>query len=163
MADIFIRSYNDYAHKFEIKGGAIEIPSRWNKPSVIKVTEEQFEELKKCDEFNQLLDAKYQQYRLVNEIPRDQIDVMEQIAQARDDAQKARDEAERNRAEAEKAKKEIERLKRDIEENGGGTSEAESVKLAKAEADATRKELEEAKAELAKLKADKPKKKTEAE
>ena len=152
---MFIRSYNDYAHKFSFKGGFIVIPSKYSKPNVIEVSDEQFEFLSKNDEFNAILNASYQQFKIVDKIPRDQLDVMSQIAQARDDAQAARDESEKNRREADKAKQEIETLKREIEENGGGTAESESVRLAKEETEQTKKDLEKALAELAELKAKK--------
>lgn len=152
---MFIKSYNDYAHKYEIKGGAIVIPSRWNKPNVIEVSDAQMEALKSIDEFNAILNAKYQQFKILDKMPRDQMDVMAHLAQARDEAETAKNDAENNRREAEAAKKEIERLKREIEENGGGTSDNETIRLAKEEAEQARKELEEVQAELAELKSKK--------
>jgi len=158
--DYFIKSYCDYDHKFSIPGGDVIVFSKWNKPNVTKVTEAQYEALQKCAEFVAMIDGKSNNFRMVKEMPRDQLDVMANLAQARDETEAARNEAEQSRKEAEEAKREVEKLKREIEENGGGTSESESIRLAKEETERYKQETEAALAELAELKA---KKKPEAE
>jgi len=152
MADIFIRSYNDYEHRFQLKSGVITVPSRLARPSVVKVSQEAFDELQKCDEFNALLNSNVQRYAVVDAMPADQLDVMQRISQLNDEAAKAKVEAEKAKAETELAKIEVERLKAENEAGALG-SESALVKIAKdAEAQA-KKELQDALDEIAKLKA----------
>ena len=162
MADIFIRSYNDYEHRFQIKSGVITIPSRLARPSVVKVSQEAFDELQKCDEFNALLNSNVQKYAVVDAMPADQLDVMQRISQLNDEAAKAKVEAANHKDLAEKAKFEVEKLKAELEAGALGI-ESEVVKIAK-EAEAKAKaELDTIRAELAELRAKAPKKAEETE
>jgi hypothetical protein len=152
MSDVYIRSYNDYEHKFSIKSGTVIIPSRLARPSVVKVSKEAFDELIGVDEFNVLLNSGVQKYAVVDAMPADQLDVMQRISQLNDEAARAKVEADKAKAETESAKIEVERLKAEMEAGSLG-SESEVVKLAKEAEAQAKKELEDARAELADLKA----------
>ena len=115
MADIFIRSYHDFAKFFQNQG--ITIPSKHSKPSTIKITEEQYGELQKSDEFRVLIDSK--QYRKVDSMPRDQVDLIERISAANDAVEAAKKEAEAQKALAVKAKADFEALQAKVDADGG--------------------------------------------
>jgi len=155
MAEVYIRSYNDFAHKFELKSGTVIIPSIVAKPkNVATISEQQYEELCEVDSFNALMKAKKGQFIKLDSMPRDAIDAQERIARAEDSARDAKEEAEALKVEAENAKLEADKLRKQIEELGGLTVSVDSkVSDANAERDLAQEELDRVKAELAELKA----------
>jgi hypothetical protein len=115
MADIFIRSYFDQVNFFQNQG--ITIPSKHSKPSTIKVTEDQFGELEKSAEFRAHIANK--SYRIVDSMPRDQVDLIERISAANDAVEAAKKEAEAQKALAVKAKADFEALQAKVDADGG--------------------------------------------
>ena len=148
----YIRSYNDYSHRFELTSGVIEVPSKWAKPkNGVTVTDDQYKELLKSDEFASLIDAKKDGFRYLDEVPRDTLDAQERIAQAQDLVAKAEAETAQAKAQAEQAIAEAERLKAQLEDTGAG-SEIQAVKDAQSATDAAKAERDAALEELAALK-----------
>jgi len=150
----FIRSYNHYAHRFELAGGGeIVVPSKFSKPSTIRVTLEQWGELNKCKEFVAMIDAKSDGYKKVDIMPRDQLDVMDRIAEANDKAALAKQEADKAKAEAAKAKEDFEAFKTAHAIDTGANLETAVLKKAEEEKEAAIAELAAIKAEFEKFKA----------
>jgi len=112
---VYLRSYHDFAKFFQNQG--ITIPSKHSKPSTIKITEEQYAALETSDEFKVLIDAK--QYRKVDSMPRDQVDLIERISAANDAVEAAKKDAEAQKAIAAKAKADFEALQAKVDADGG--------------------------------------------
>jgi hypothetical protein len=80
MANKFIRSYNDYAHEYRIPAGTVVVPPRIAQPkNIVEVTEEQLEQLKALPEFMALMEAKIQQFKILDALPRDALDMAEKL------------------------------------------------------------------------------------
>jgi len=154
MANVWIRSYNDYAHDFRVTGGVIVVPPRMAQPkNIVEVTPEQLDELKKNDIFAALLGAKVQQFKILDSLPRDALDMAEKLAAANDEAEAARVEKIQALGDAQKAREELDELKKKVEEQGGIDSVSEEVDKAREEAKKAREEAENLAGELAALKA----------
>lgn len=149
--EVFIRSYNDYAHTFETKTGTVEIPSKWRKPkNIATITQEQYDELKGQEVFGALLNSKNGGFKKLDAMPRDALDSLEKLAIAQDETEKYKREALNATLAADKAREEIERLKTQIESDGGTD---EVLNAAKEEAATAKAELEELRAQLAEMRA----------
>ena len=148
MADIFIRSYHDFSKFFQNQN--ITIPSKHSKPSTIKITEDQYGELEKSAEFRALIDNK--QYRKVDSMPRDQVDLIERISAANDAVEAAKKEADAQKALALKAKADFEALQAKVDADGGAIPNEILDKL-KEEKEAALAEISEWKVKFEELKA----------
>ena len=152
MADVFIRSYNNYSHEFVTSTGNVVVPSKWVKPNnIAKVTDVQYAELLKDDIFSVLIGTKNGGYKKLDKMPQDALSAMEKLSDAQNSAAKSKADAEAYKIAADKAHQEIERLKNQLEAEGGVD---EVLDAAKEAADA-KAELDELKAELAELRAKK--------
>lgn len=154
MANVWIRSYNDYAHEFRVKGGVIVVPPRMAQPkNIVEVTAEQLEELRTIDIFQALESAKFQQFKILDKLPKDALDLAEKLALAHDETEKANAEKAEAVAAAERVRSELDALKKKIDEQGGIESVSAEVDVAREEAKKAREEAENLAAELAALKA----------
>jgi len=163
MADVFIRSYHDYSVNFQLAGGAVVIPSKHSKPSTIKITDAQYlalagddtPEHPGVDEFKALLAVPKSGYRVVDSMPRDQVDLIERISAANDAVEAAKKEVEDHKAAAEKAKSDYEVLKAKVDADGGDIANEvldkikEEKELALAEIDEWKVKFKELEAKLA--------------
>ena len=146
MADVFIRSYNNYSHEFVTSTGKVVVPSKWVKPNnIAKVTDVQYAELLKDDIFSVLMDTKNGGYKKLDKMPQDALSAMEKVADAQNSAAKSKADAEAYKIAADKAHQEIERLKKQLEGEGAVD---EVLDAAKKEAADAKAELDELRAEL---------------
>ena len=154
MSEVYIQSFNEYAHEFHTKSGKVIIPPLGARPKNIAIlSQEQYDELMAGEGFKVHMNAKVGQFRKLDSMPRSAVDVQEKIAEAEAEANRARIDADKARREADAVKRELEKTKKELEE-AGGVIAPESAKIARAQAEIEQanKERDDALAELSKLK-----------